>query len=59
MYLVSDIEGLAWPRGRIIQPSLHSGMHALVIYHSMNTSNDLQKKKILPYPNNTSLVPKR
>jgi len=45
LLLISEIEGLAWPRGWIIQPSYHSGMHALVIYHSMNTSNDLPKKK--------------
>jgi len=41
MYLV---RGSAWPRGRTIQPSFHSGMHALVIYHSINTSTDLPKK---------------
>ena len=44
MYLKSG-EGLAWPGGWTIQPSFHSGMHALVIYHSMNTSNDLLKLK--------------
>ena len=26
-------EGLAWPGGWTIQPSFHSGMHALVIFY--------------------------
>ena len=32
-----------WPSGWIILPSHHSGMHPLVMYHSINTSTDLPK----------------
>jgi len=34
-YCEGQGSGSAWPRGWTIQPSLHSGMHALVICHSI------------------------
>ena len=39
--------GSAWPSGCTIQLSLHSGMHAPLIYHSINTSTDLPRKSTL------------
>jgi len=42
MYLDS---GAGTPSGGTIQPLFQAGMRALVIYHSINTSTDSQKKK--------------